>query len=182
MKKHPALWSAVLLVFIWAPAALSQQGGLTPNHVERFLGDFPGYVELLKEYGNIDASDPAGYVNAQVTAQVVIDYLEDRGWSPEDFAVTTSAILRAFSALLVRETYEESSGEMAEGRRQMEEALRDPNMPAEAKAAIRAQMESMGSAQQFMQQAGLADVPPGDLAVVAPYRDPLQELFDSLKN
>jgi hypothetical protein len=174
--KKAVIVMVLFLLCAWVPVAHSGGGILTPVLVERFIRDFPGYVELLKKYEGINASTPAGYVNAHVTAREVLAYIRKKGWTPEEFSATTGAVMQAFSALMMKEAYAANAGQMAEGMKQMEEALKDPSIPAETKAAIRANMENMANAQQ----AGTTDVPPGNLAAVAPYRQRLQEMLQSL--
>jgi hypothetical protein len=182
MKKQIVFWVVPILAALWVAPVHSEEIVLTPALVERVIRDFPGYIDRVQAYTDIDPSNPAGYVNAQVTAREVVDYLEGRGWELEEFAAATSAVMHAYAALMMGEISRENSGEMARHMQEMEETLRDPSVPAETKAAIRQSMEGMAEAQETMRQSAAQDVPPENLAVVAPYAPQIGALLEAVGN
>ena len=179
MMRKGMFYLAALFCCLWTAPAAWAGGTLTTALVERFLTDFPGYVEQVQRFENVSVKGPADYASYQFTAHQVIRYLEDLGWTPDGFADTTSAVLQAYAAIKVQEAVDSSEESMAAGRQQMEAALRDPNLTPEMKAALRQSMQTMAQAQQSQDAMG-AEVPPENLAVVAPYAGRIEQMLEAI--
>jgi len=177
--RKACLGVGLFLVFLWCTLAAAGGVSLTGAMVERFLLDFPGYVGQMQRFENVSATGPSDYLTYHATAKEVIRYLEDRGWTPESFAGTSTAVLQAYSTIKTQEAVDASASSMAAGRRQMEEALRDPSLTPEMKAAIQQSMQSMAAAEQSRASMG-AQVPPEHLALVAPYVGQIEQMLEEI--
>ena len=169
----------LFLVSLWCSMAAAEGVSLNGAMVERFLRDFPGYVAQLQRFENASGTEASDYLSYHATAKEVIRYLEDRNWTPEGFAGTSAAVLQAYSAIKVQQAADASADSMAAGRRRMEEALRDPSLTPEMRAAMQQSMQAMASAQQSQASMG-AQVPPEHLALVAPYVGQIEQMLDAL--
>lgn len=63
----------------------------------------------------------------------------------------------------------------------IEETLRDPSVPEETKASIRAGMESMAEARSSIRESAAADFPSENLAAVKPYMGRIEAMLETLK-
>ena len=150
---------------------------LSSDYISRFLKDFPGYVAQVQKYQNIEGQSASDYVNAQVIAKEITDFLEKRGWQTEEFSTVSGWIMQAFSALRYEEVKGQSASQLKQAQQELKKALDDPSLTPEMKAMLQ---QSLAQAQTQLEGDYFKDVPQGHLDMVRPFVPKIQAMLDGL--
>jgi hypothetical protein len=150
---------------------------LSSDYISRFLKDFPGYVAQVQKYQNIAGQSASDYVNARVIAKEITDFLEKRGWNPEEFSTVSGWIMKAFSALKYEEVKVQGASQLKQAQEELKKALNDPSLTPEMKAMLQ---QSLAQAQTQLKGDYFKDVPQDHLDMVRPYVPKIQAMLDGL--
>jgi hypothetical protein len=129
---------------------------LTDADVEKYIEDFPKLAKDFKELGETIEKTPGESLKglALMTGSEKIKAgLRAMGWNPpEKFFAVHRAIWMTISYNNMRRATEDVSGHIEENKKEMEEMLNDPNIPAEQKRQIRESLKEMESSHEQLQK------------------------------
>lgn len=167
------------LFFILAPTAVFAQQDQKPFNaaeLDKFINDYPKIVDYLEEHGEeMDyAEDPDSWQAMRMNKKFT-DYVDGLGWSPERLGYVASHVSQGIAAL-------EMKGHGPEMRAQLEEArqaiMSNPNMSAEMKQQMMAQMEQSMAMADDMEESG-KKLPPSEMALIKSNRQRILDAFEA---
>ncbi len=183
MRKRTAL--VVLVISLAAAAAAVAQSPARPvlgdADVKKFINDFKSLAAELEQLGlgqqGADAGGPnalpgvLGAMQANAEAQKI---LARYGWGDARFQ-QFSAVFYAYLALKLEKTRAEAAPEIAA---QLAEIERNPQIPAEQKAALKAQLRAITEQLAQVESTYKAQVHRDDLRTVQANEEALDAVFE----
>lgn len=161
---------------------------LTDRDVKKLARDLPRIADEFEELGRIAASAPTqpGKMFAGLVGSEKLNArLKAMGWNPpEKFFVVYAQTLQAYAFIGLDEITSEIPGDLGDAKAQMEEMLKNPNIPPGQKKEIRKQIKEMerqmAEYEREMKELKSNEVLQHNIKVVRRHQKELEKAFESL--
>lgn len=181
MRRRTALLALVVALAAAALAAAQAPASplLTDADVKKFISDFKTMAAELQQLGEqvsaaADPTGPAGMLGVLQTSADAQRILARYGWSGE-MTRKFAAVFASYLVLKLEKTRTETAAEL---QAQLAEIDRSPQIPADQKAALKAQLGAMSEQLAQVEASYRAQVHPDDLRTVQANEAALDALSD----
>jgi hypothetical protein len=153
---------------VWA------QGPFTAGELDRFIDDWPGFASMLESQGQaLEAEQISSLAQGLQLNQKVQSYLSGRGWTPDRFMYMASHVSAGLFSQIMAQKQPEIQAGMAQAKA---EIMNNPDIPAEMKQQLLAQMEA-GLAQTQQMGKPMAELPQQELDLIAARLERIKAAF-----
>ena len=166
---------------VWGLASAQDQNmePFTSAELDQFLADWPEFAKWAKQVGEKYNTGGQGALQNHMYSQKVLNHIKGMGWGdPMRFFYVLG---HTSLGLATVQTSTAQPQMLASMEQQKQAIMNNPNMSAEQKQQILAQMEqAMAQMQQANQYA--AEIPPEELALIKARKDEIMAVLRSARD